>query len=59
MDLKNSDNIEPVFPDTGLVIAYDQPQLQLCKPKLMALKTFSFINMTQARKQATEKDTTH
>lgn len=50
--------VEPVLPDMGLAIAYDKAHFQLCKPKLMPLKTFSFVKMAQARNKANNVATT-
>lgn len=36
---------EPVLPNFGLMIACEKPTLQLCKPKLLPLKTYSYMKM--------------
>lgn len=38
-------NNEPVLPNFGLAIAQEKPTLQLCKPKLLPLKTYSYMRM--------------
>lgn len=38
-------NGEPVLPYFGLTIASEKPTLQLCKPKLLPLKTYSYMRM--------------
>lgn len=43
-------DIEPILPPFGLAIAQEKPSLQLCKPKLLPLKTYSYLRMEiQAR----------
>lgn len=60
----NSDNVNKTIDPrnflqrSGLSIAYEQPHLQLCKPKLLPLKTYSFIKMLQARQIADNMATT-
>lgn len=48
---------EPVLPDVGLAIACDAASFQLCRPKLMPLKTYSFVKMSQARTRANNAPT--
>lgn len=38
-------NIEPILPTFGLAIASERPSLQLCRPKLLPLKTYSYMRM--------------
>lgn len=38
-------NIDPILPYFGLAVACERPNLQLCKPKLLPLKTYSYIRM--------------
>lgn len=37
--------IEPIWPRFGLSIGTDGPSLQLCRPKLLPLKTFSYKSL--------------
>lgn len=36
-----------ILPCYGLAIASEKPSLQLCKPKLLPLKSYSFVRMQQ------------
>ena len=41
---------EAVLPNFGFAIACENPTLQLCKPKLLPLKTYTYMRMqSQAR----------
>lgn len=48
----------PIIPIFGLAIASEQPTLQLCKPKLLPLKTYSFIRMQIQSKNKLNTETT-
>lgn len=48
MDKKTEEEqpkIEPILPNFGLTTADEQPKLMLCKPKLLPLKTYSYVRM--------------
>lgn len=44
-DKQKQSPMEPVLPTFGLAISSEEPCLQLCKPKLLPLKTYSYIRM--------------
>lgn len=50
---------EPMFrevlPKRGLVFQESSPQLVLCKPKLLPLKSFTLEKLENMQKEATEK----
>lgn len=51
-------SIEPALPTFGLAIACEKPNLQLCKPKLLPLKTYSYIRMQAQAKNRLDQELT-
>lgn len=44
-EASESGHIDPILPNFGVTIASDQMSLQLCRPKLMPLKTYSYMRV--------------
>lgn len=57
-DKLSPSDIEPIVPTFGLAIASESPCLQLCKPKLLPLKTYSYIKMQLQAKNRLNQGTT-
>lgn len=36
---------DPILPNFGVAIGCEKPTLQLCRPKLLPLKTYSYMKM--------------
>lgn len=51
-------DIEFVLPSVGLAIACEEPTLQLCKPKLLPLKTYSYMKMQLQAKNKLDRENT-
>ena len=51
------DNNGPILPNFGLAIACERPAMQLCKPKLLQLKTYSYIKMQIQAKNRLDQPT--
>jgi hypothetical protein len=41
---------QPVLPNFGLTIACEKPTLMICPPKLLPLKTYSYMRMQAINK---------
>ena len=53
--MSTSDTFREVLPKRGLVFQESSPQLVLCKPKLLPLKSFTLEKLEAMQKEATEK----
>ena len=53
--MSSSDIFREVLPKRGLVFQESSPQLVLCKPKLLPLKSFTLEKLEAMQKEATEK----
>ena len=49
------DNLKEVLPKRGLVYQESNPQLVLCKPKLLPLKSVTLEKLEKMQKDANEK----
>ena len=52
---KNMENIKEVLPKRGLVYQESSPQLVLCKPKLLPLKSVTLEKLEKMQKDANDK----
>lgn len=48
-------NIKPLLPETGVLMIEDEPDLLLCKPRLIPLKSFTLEKLEKMQQQAIEK----
>ena len=55
LDLEKMENIKEVLPKRGLVYQESNPQLVLCKPKLLPLKSVTLEKLEKMQKDANEK----
>lgn len=54
-----STSIEAALPTFGLAIAREKPILQLCKPKLLPLKTYSYMKMQIQTRNRIDQELPH
>ena len=50
-----SEPFKEVLPKKGLLFTESQPQLTLCKPKLLPLKSVTLLKMERMQKEAKER----
>lgn len=48
-------DLKPILPKNGQIISEDNPTLQLCKPRLIPLKSFTLQKLEKIQQEAFQK----